>query len=130
MKHTIHLFAVAAIVGGLLAGCSSYLHPVPEDAAEAWHPTSAATLKVDAALAQCRFVDNLTAGEQQILQQAQCMDRLGFRQDLSSFTPENCYGTAPAGCWLWWKRVGMPQPAVVTHRILKTGKFPPPSVGE
>ena len=84
-----------------LSACGSYGKP-PLSAAQAWQHTPLAKIALSEAFAQCKFVDRLLIGVQQINQQSGCMRQLGFELDISSYRSDNCYGDAPAGCVVQW----------------------------
>src|SRR5690606_30026291 len=95
------VFTLAIAFFVLLAGCASPSTP-PKPANEMWKPTREARAEVSAALRQCNFIDRMSAGVAKIHEQARCMRDHGFEPDLSSYSPHNCYGDAPAGCIVYW----------------------------
>lgn len=97
----------------LISACSFDYGKPPKRAKDAWLPTNTANLSVEEALTQCHFDDRLSVGTEKILTQAHCMTELGFKADLSSYRPDNCYGfSVPAGCWVQWPN-GQPQPQLI-----------------
>lgn len=88
----------------LLSGCLAHFGP-PKFAYESWYAPGKNENDVRNALVQCNYKDSILVGPEIINQQNLCMSKLGYRLDESSFGPDNCYGSAPAGCNKYWHYV-------------------------
>jgi hypothetical protein len=86
-----------------------------------WRSTAQAKTDVATALKECNFIDRMSAGVQKIQERATSMRDMGFKPDLFSYSPYNCYGDAPAGCIVYWPQ-GIAQPQQIKPRTVLPAK--------
>lgn len=93
----------------MLGGCALFpLDPPPPAAVfEAWKKPSTAVDRVAADMRSCGYRNVATANDLSVTEAAYaetCMKGLGYKLDLSSYKPNNCYGqNSPYFCNRYWR---------------------------
>lgn len=102
-----HAFFMAAILIAL-SGCSGLResHQPPKSVVQAWSREDASPDQVRAAMKDCGYKDVVLANDisaQAASDAESCMKGRGFKLDLSSYRPNNCYGkNSPYLCKALW----------------------------
>ncbi len=96
----------ATLVFALLAGCVSIDHSPPKDIYKAWSKQGGSVETVINDMKLCGYKDTRLANDisqSEAVQAEQCMTDKGYRLDLSSYRPNNCYGNnSPYLCNHLW----------------------------
>ncbi len=114
MKGKVVLIAAIIINVSACSILNPESHQPPKSVFQAWSKNGISPDQVKSEMKECGYRDIFNANDlsdQEALIAETCMQNKGFKLDLSSYRPNNCYGNAPYFCKaLWGGRAPQLQP--------------------